>query len=185
MLILIAGVVIFFGVHLFSACRSCRQRVIERIGEQRYTGFYVGGSVVGFMLVVAGVPYAEFVHVYEPPAWGRQVTVVLMPLAFIMLAALLLPTNIKRFTRHPMLWSFAIWSMAHLLSNGDLASILLFGSFGVYSLFSMWSLTRRGARKSTDRRSLGSDALVALAGVVAYIAVVYLHSSLFGVPAIL
>jgi uncharacterized membrane protein len=185
MLILIAGVVIFFGVHLFSACRGCREAVVERIGEQRYTGFYVGGSVVGFVLVVAGVPFAEFVHVYEPPGWGRSVTVTLMPLAFIMLTALLLPTNIRRFTRHPMLWSFTIWSVAHLLSNGDLASILLFGSFGAYSVFSMWSLNRRGTQKPIETYSPAWDALAIGVGVVGYIFVVYLHTYLFGVAAIL
>lgn len=185
MAILISGIILFFGVHLFSACRSCRQRAIARIGEQRYTGFYVAGSVVGFMLVVLGVPFAEFVHVYEPPAWGRRITVMLMPVAFILLAALLLPTNIKRFTRHPMLWSFTLWSVAHLLSNGDLASILLFGSFGTYAGFSMWSLNRRGSEKSTQVVSPAWDALVILVGVAATIAVVYLHTYLFGVPAIL
>jgi uncharacterized membrane protein len=146
---------------------------------------YVGGSVVGFMLVATGVPFADIVQVYEPPVWGRRVTVTLMPLAFVMLTALLLPTNIKRITRHPMLWSFAIWSVAHLLANGDLASILLFGSFGAYSVFSMWSLTRRGAQKSTQRYSPAWDVLVILIGIVVYIAVVYLHTFLFGVPAIL
>lgn len=185
MLILISGVVIFFGVHLFSACRVCRQHLVDRIGEQRYTGLYVGGSVVGFMLVATGVPFAEFVHVYEPPDWGRQVTVMLMPLAFILLTALLLPTNIKRFIRHPMLWSFTVWSVAHLLSNGDLASILLFGSFGAYSVFSMWSLNRRSTPESTQSCSLGWDLMVVVIGTVAYITIGYLHTYLFGVPAIL
>lgn len=185
MAILISGVIIFFGVHLFSACRSCRQRAIERIGEQRYTGLYVGGSVVGFMLVVLGIPFADFVHVYEPPAWGRPITIALMPVAFVLMAALLLPTNIKKLTRHPMLWSFTLWSVAHLLSNGDLASILLFGSFGAYAVFSMWSLNRRGGEKSTVTVSLAWDALVIFVGIAATIAVVYLHTYLFGVPAIL
>jgi len=185
MTILISGVIIFFGVHLFSACRSCRQSVVDRIGEQRYTGFYVGGSVVGFMLVALGVPFAEFFHVYEPPAWGRPVTIALMPVAFVLMAALLLPTNIKRFTRHPMLWSFALWSVAHLLSNGDLASILLFGSFGAYAIFSMWSLNQRGSEKSTVTVSIAWDGLVIFAGIAATIVVVYLHTYLFGVPAIL
>lgn len=183
--ILIAGVIIFFGVHLFSACRSCRQRAVDRIGEKRYTGIYVGGSVIGFLMIAAGVPYAPFVPVYEPPSWGRQVAVVLMPLALVMLAALLLPTNIKKFTRHPMLWSFVIWSVAHLLANGDLASILLFGSFGAYALFSMWSLNRRGGEKSTETQSLAWDALVILIGVGVYVVGVYLHPYLFGVPAVL
>jgi uncharacterized membrane protein len=185
MLILVSGVIIFFGVHLFSACRGCRQHVVDRIGEQAYTGFYVGGSVVGFLLVVAGVPFAEFVDVYEPPAWGRRVTVMLMPLAFVMLTALLLPTNIRRLTRHPMLWGFTIWSVAHLISNGDLASILLFGSFGAYSVFSRWSLNRRGTMKSTRSYSPAWDVLVVVIGVAGYFTVAYLHTFLFGVPAIL
>jgi uncharacterized membrane protein len=109
----------------------------------------------------------------------------LMPVAIVLLAALLLPTNIKRFTRHPMLWSFTLWSVAHLWSNGDLASILLFGSFGMYAAFSMWSLNRRGSEKSTQVVSAAWDALVIVVGVAATIAVVYLHTYLFGVPAIL
>lgn len=185
MAILITGVIVFFGVHLFSACRSCRQRAVARIGEGRYTGLYVGGSVIGFMLIVVGLPFAEFVPVYAPPAWGRPVTIALMPVAFVLLAALLLPTNIKRITRHPMLWSFALWSAAHLLSNGDLASILLFGTFGAYALFSMWSLNRRGGWDKPDAISPAWDALVILIGVVATSIVVYLHTYLFGVPAIL
>ena len=185
MVLLIAGVIIFFSVHLFSACRSCRQRFVDRIGEGRYRGIYVAGSVVGFLCIVAGVPLAEFVPVYEPPPWGRPITIMLMPVAFVLLAALLLPTNIKRFTRHPMLWSFTLWSIAHLLSNGDLASIVLFGSFGAYAAYSMWSLNRRGSRKSTKTVSLAWDALVVFSGVVATVIVVYLHTFMFGVPATL
>jgi uncharacterized membrane protein len=184
MSLLIAGVVIFFGMHLVSACTRCRESLVARIGENGYRGVYVAGSVVGFLLIVAGTAFVDFVPVYEPPAWGRQATLVLMPVAFVMLAALLLPTNIKRFIRHPMLWSFTIWSIAHLLANGDLGSTLLFGSFGLYSLFSMWSLNRRGAVKADTIYPFTRDALVIVVGAVAYVVVVYLHPYMFGVPAI-
>ncbi len=181
---LIAGVIIFFGVHLVSACTRCRENLAGRLGENGYRAVFVAGSVVGFLLIATGTAYVEFVPLYDPPGWGRQAAVVLMPVAFILLAALLLPTNIKRFTRHPLLWSFTIWSAAHLLANGDLGSVLLFGSFGLYSLFSMWSLNRRRAVKSTTAHSLARDALVVVVGVVVYGAVAYLHPYLFGVPAL-
>jgi uncharacterized membrane protein len=184
MLFLIAGVIIFFGMHLVSACTRCRESLAARIGENGYRGVFVAGSVVGFLLIAAGTAWVDFLPVYEPPAWGRPAALVLMPVAFVMLAALLLPTNIKRITRHPMLWSFTIWSVAHLLSNGDLGSTLLFGSFGLYSLFSMWSLNRRGASKSDTVYPFARDALVIVVGAVAYVVVVYLHPYLFGVPAI-
>jgi len=181
---LIAGVIIFFGVHLVSACTRCRENLAARLGENGYRGGFVAGSVVGFLLIAIGTAYVEYVPLYDPPEWGQQAAVVLMPVAFIMLAALLLPTNIKRFTPHPLLWSFTIWSAAHLLANGDLGSVLLFGSFGLYSLFSMWSLNRRGAVKSTTGHSLARDTLVVVVGVVVYGVVAYLHPYLFGVPAL-
>ena len=181
---LIAGVVIFFGVHLVSACTRCRDSLVARIGENGFRGVFVAGSVVGFFLIAIGTAFVDFVHVYGPPTWGRQAAMVLMPVAFVLLAALLLPTNIKRFTRHPMLWSFTIWSVAHLLANGDLGSMLLFGSFGLYSLFSMWSLNRRGAVKADTIYPFTKDALVIVVGAVVYVALVYLHPYLFGVPAI-
>ena len=184
MLFLIAGIMIFFGVHLVSACTRCRENLVGRLGENRYRGVFVAGSVAGFLLITTGAAYVEFVPLYDPPGWGRQAAAVFMPVAFIMLATLLLPTNIKRFTRHPMLWSFTIWSAVHLLTNGDLGSVLLFGSFGLYSLFSMWSLNRRGTVKPPTVHSLSRDALVVVVGVVVYGAVVYLHPYLFGVSAI-
>jgi uncharacterized membrane protein len=90
--------------------------------------------------------------------------------------------NIKRFTRHPMLWGILIWSAAHLLVNGDLASMLLFGSFGVYSVYAMISQNLRGAQKQTNVMPLKNDLIVFAAGTLVFVLVIFLHGFLFGVP---
>jgi uncharacterized membrane protein len=72
MLFVIAGVIIFFGMHLVSACTRCRESLAARIGENGYRGVFVAGSVVGFLLIAAGTAWVDFLPVYEPPAWGRQ-----------------------------------------------------------------------------------------------------------------
>ena len=107
-----------------------------------------------------------------------------MPVAFVLVAGAYLPSNLKRYTRHPMLWGVTLWAALHLLANGDSASLLLFGGLGVYALCAMWSLNRRGVRKSDKTYPGRRDALVVVAGLVVYVAFVVLHPYLFGVPAI-
>jgi uncharacterized membrane protein len=104
--------------------------------------------------------------------------------AFILLVAFLLPTNIKRFTRHSMLWAFTLWASAHLVANGDLASVMLFGTFAGYSLFAMISQNARGAQKSTRKVSLAKDMIVVGIGVALYVVFALSHNWLFGIPVI-
>ncbi len=101
--------------------------------------------------------------------------------AFILLTAAFLPSNIKRFTRHPMLWGFTLWAAAHLIANGDLASFMLFGTFGAYSVFGMISQNARGAEKSTKKVSLAKDMVVVGIGIALYVGFVLSHRWLFGV----
>ena len=83
-----------------------------------------------------------------------------------------------------MLWGVTLWSIAHLLANGDLASILLFGSFGLFSLFNMFSANLRGAKKQQTKYAFSKDAIVIVASVVVYGILVFLHPYLFGVKVI-
>jgi uncharacterized membrane protein len=105
-----------------------------------------------------------------------------MPVALTLLVAAFMPTNLKRFTRHPMLWGVTIWAAVHLLSNGDLASLILFGSFGAFSLFDMWSANRRGAELSSQALPYWRDLLVVVVGAIVYVAFLKSHAWLFGVP---
>jgi uncharacterized membrane protein len=181
MWLLIIGFVLFLGAHLTPGVFGLRAPLVDRLGEGRFLGVYIATSVTGMVCIMAGQVIAPFVHVWTPPPWGRQVALVLVAVGFILLAALLLPTNIRRLTRQPMLWGIAAWSAGHLLANGDLASLILFGGFGGYSLISIGSLTRRGAQKTGAKYPPWQDAVTLAAGLGAYAAVSWVHPYLFGV----
>ena len=178
---LIIGLVLFFGVHVFSSVRGARQKLIARIGEGPYKGLYSVISIAGFALIVAGMMKATPVELWTPPAWSRLVTIWLMPFAFISLIAAYVPGNIKRVTAHPMLWGVTLWSLLHLLSNGDLAGLLLFASFGLYSLHAMASQSARGAKPATKRRPVIYDVITIGIGLLVYWQVLTYHGKLFGV----
>ena len=181
--ILISGIVIFFGMHLVPSFGG-RGKIITALGEGRYLGMYAVISMIGFILIIYGKSQAGFQSIWLPPVWGAKLTVVLMVLSFILLTASNMQTNIKRFTRHPMLWGVTLWSVAHLLANGDFASILWFGSFGIFSLVAMLSANIRGAKKQQQKYAWTKDVMVIIAGLVIYGVFIFLHSYLFGVAVI-
>lgn len=133
-------------------------------------------------MLVVGMGQAPRVPVWNPPAWGARVPVFAMPVALTLLVAAFMPTNLKRLTPHPMLWGVTVWAAAHLMANGDLASLILFGSFGAFSLFDMWSANRRGAELSTRVVPYWRDVLVIAVGVIAYVGLLHSHEMLFGMP---
>jgi hypothetical protein len=107
------------------------------------------------------------------------------PLALTLLVAAFMPTNLKRVTRHSMLWGVTIWAAVHLLANGDVAALILFGSFGAFSLFDVWSANRRGAELSSKIVPYWRDVLVIVVGVIVYVGFLHSHERLFGVPVVL
>jgi uncharacterized membrane protein len=177
---LIAGLALFLGVHVFSSLRPARGRVIARLGEGGYKGIYSLLSLAGFGLIVAGMGKAPSVELWSPPVWGHYAAIWFMPFALILLAAAFIPGNLKRLTAHPMLWSIALWALVHLLANGDLAGLLLFGGFGLYALYAMWSQNRRGVRPTQIRRAIAGDIGAVVAGLIAYALLLRFHASLFG-----
>lgn len=181
---LIVGLFVFFGIHLLPSFENTRNSLVARLGEGPYKGGYTLVSILGFALIVVGMANRDYISIWQPPVWSSHLALVLMLPVFMLLAAAYLPGNIKRFTRHPMLWGVTLWAVAHLLVNGDLASILLFSSFLVYSLFDMWSANNRGARKSTQKRPFFYDAGVVFLGICLYLLFFYLHPQIIGVPVI-
>lgn len=183
-MLLVTGLLLFFLPHLIPSSPALRRTLVSRFGENGYKGIFSLVALTGFALLVWGKAGAPQVFVWVPPQWGRMLALVLMPFAFIGLAAMRLPTNITRFTRHPMLWGVTLWALAHLAANGDLASILLFGCFAGFSFFAMWSANRRGAVKSRVKQPFSRDLVVLLLGIVLYLAVLIAHPYLFGVQVI-
>ena len=181
MIWLIAGLALFLGVHVFSSLRFARERLVAKLGEGPYKGLYSLLSLAGFLLIVTGMGKAPSIELWEPPEWGRYAAMWIMPFALILLAGAYIPGNLRRFTAHLMLWAITLWALVHLLANGDLPGLLLFGGFGAYALYAMWSQNLRGAPPSLTRRSIAGDIAAIATGLIAYVLLLKFHASLFGV----
>jgi len=191
MALLIAGLVLFLGVHALPMFQSVRTGLITRLGENGYKGVYALVSAVGFGLLIYGYGVARFDGspiLYDPPFWLRHVTMLLMVPVFIFLVAAYVPCRIQKTLKHPMLVAVKLWAFSHLLVNGDLASVLLFGGFLAWAVADRISLKRRGAGAGQLSVTAGdpgkfSDMIVILIGLALYAAfVVKLHVWLIGVP---
>ncbi|MGH8503952.1 MAG: NnrU family protein [Gammaproteobacteria bacterium] len=138
---------------------------------------HIGVEAASDCAVDDGLP---FLPLWSPPRWGHVTALGLMPFAFILLAGAYLPSNIKRWTAHPMLWGLVIWTVTHLLANGDLASVILFGGLGALALVMMGSAQVRGATVSGTRQPVTSDIVTIAAGLIAYAIFLAAHPFLFG-----
>lgn len=184
MFLLILGMTIFFSIHLLPSFPIAQQRLINRLGENRYRLGYSSIALTGLIVIIFGKSQAEYIHVWQPSLIAFQIAPYIILLGFIISNAMYMPSNIKRFTRHPMLWGLLFWSLGHLVTNGDLSSLILFGGFGLFSLFDMWSNNLRGAKKSEQVYPLTKDLILIVVGVIVWGIFLYLHPYLFGVPVI-
>ena len=183
MTILMIGLVLFFGVHLAATIPSIKKQVTKRFGDNGYKGIHALVSVIGLGLMIWGYANKPMISLPEwvAPGWAYKAVIPLLWLAVVLQPAAHMKSNIKRFTRHPMLWGIVIWSGVHLWLNGDQASILLFGSFLLYSLWAMYTANRGGTKKQTQKVPLYKDVIVVVAGTVAFVALVHGHKWFAGV----
>ncbi|MDH3712934.1 MAG: NnrU family protein [Gammaproteobacteria bacterium] len=187
--VLILGLAIFFGVHSLSIVnRDFRDRMLAKFGEMPWKGGYAVVSLIGFAFIVwgYGLARAEPVLLYLPPLWLRYVAIVLLIPVFPLLIAAYLPSRIGIAARHPMLLATKIWALAHLLANGMLADVLLFGAFLAWAVADRISVKRRGPpAQATAPASNANDMFVVIAGVAIYFAfILWLHAWIFGVAPI-
>lgn len=187
--LLAAGLLIFFVVHLVPAYQNLRHRLVYGMGETLYKVLFSAVSLAGIYLIAVGYGEARLVapELWDPPAWTRHVAMLLMLIAFIMLASAYIPSRIRDRLKHPMLASIKTWALAHLIANGDGASLLLFGGFLMWAVYDRISVNRRTAMGPLgDRKgSLGGDIAAVAVGVVAYLLMVFWgHEALIGVPLI-
>jgi uncharacterized membrane protein len=189
--LLLAGLVLFFGPHLFTAFRSRAEGadLKRRLGPAVYMSAYSLVSLAGLVLIILGYGASPALPIlYTPPTWARHINLALMLPAMILLASAYLPVGrIRKFARHPMLAAVKLWAFGHLLANGEIASVVLFGSFLAYGVIDRIALKRRG--DAGPARLAPQAALMDLAAVIAgsalYVLVGYvLHPYLFGVVAI-
>ncbi len=143
---LIAGLLIFLGIHSVSiVSRSARDGWVQRLGEGPWKGLYSVAAAVGLVLIVIGyaAARAEPVVLYQPPVWTRHVALLLMLPSIVLLVAAYTNGHIRRVTKHPMLLATKLWAFAHLLANGTLADVLLFGSFLLWAVADRIAVKRR------------------------------------------
>lgn len=191
MTIYLAGLVIFFGLHLYSALRSRApgSDIKEKMGYGPFMGLYSLVSIVGFVLIIYGYGATRGAGIiYTPPTWLAHINLVLTLPAMILLVASQVPAGrIKKATKHPMLVAIKLWALGHLLANGELNSVLLFGSFLAYAIFDRIMVKRRGDNGPGPDVALNPtmDVIAVLGGVGVWAAIaMWLHPILFGVVAI-
>lgn len=188
MTILNLGLLIFLGMHSTRiVADGWRSAQIAGRGEKRWKGLYSLTSAAGLMLIVwgYGLSRGEPVVIWNPPGWTRHLTVFLTVPAFILLAAAYVPANrIKATLHHPMLLGVMLWAIAHLLSNGRLGDVLLFGAFLIWAVFD-YRAARRRDRAAGSRYPAGTvrgDALAVVAGLAVWALFAwFLHGWLIGV----
>jgi uncharacterized membrane protein len=144
--ILVLGLIAFIGPHVFVTMREPRAALIGRIGEGPYKGLLSLLSIIGIVLIGYGFGRYRATHwidVWYPPHWTYYITQILMWPASIFVVAAYIRGNIWRSLKHPMLIGVKTWAVAHLISNGDLGSILLFGSFLAWAGYDRMTLKQR------------------------------------------
>jgi uncharacterized membrane protein len=190
LLVMILGLVLFLGVHTLTTQRALRARLIASWGEAGYKIGYALVALLGLALIVWG--FADYratgwIDVWHPPKVFKHIAVALMLPAVILVVASYLRGRIYTALKHPMLAGVKLWAAAHLLANGDLGSIILFGSFLAWAGFDRVSLKHRSdiGAPPIPVGGIGNDLIAVAVGIVAYLALAFVfHPVVIGVPVV-
>jgi uncharacterized membrane protein len=188
MIILIAGLVLFLGIHSINIVAPARKLALtDSLGTTKWKLIYSVVSILGFLLIINGYAAARVSPswLWMPPAGLRHFALLLTVPAFILLIAAYVPGNrIKAKLGHPMFAAVKIWAFAHLLANGSAADVLLFGSFLVWAIAG-FAVSRRRDRLAGIQRPAGTtrgDITTVLIGLVSWaVFAMFLHTALIGV----
>jgi uncharacterized membrane protein len=180
MILLILGLAIWSIAHLFPiVAHPARQRLAQAMGEGPWKGVFSLFVLAGLVLMIIGYQRAEYVEAYWPPEWGRHLNNLLMLFAVGLFAASHSKGNAKRYVRHPMLWSVIVWAVAHLLVNGDVASLILFGGLLVWAVVSIFTTNARdGAWVRPEPKPVKKDLILVAITLVAYGVIAFIHMQL-------
>ncbi|MGY4478746.1 NnrU family protein [Bradyrhizobium sp. USDA 3364] len=188
LLVMILGLVLFLGIHVLTSLRELRAGLVNAMGEGAYKGVYSLVSFAGLGLIVWGFAHYRatgWIDVWAPPTVFKHIAVALMLPAVILVVASYIRGRIYTKLKHPMLAGVKLWALAHLLANGDLGSIILFGSFLAWAVYDRISLKRRADAGAPPIPVGGpTNDLIAIAvGVIAYLALAFaFHPVVIGVP---
>ena len=185
MLMLVVGLILFAGVHLFpSIAPARRQLLMTRLGDNAYQGVFALFALAGLLLIIFGWRSADPVYVYAPVNELRHPAMLLTVVGMILMVAASFPTRIKRLIRHPQLSGVLLWAAAHLLLNGDSRSVLVFATLAIWAVVSMIMINRRDGAwiKPVITAGWGREVLMVIVGLVVTAIIVRFHDYLSGVP---
>ncbi|KAA5602905.1 NnrU family protein [Blastochloris sulfoviridis] len=190
MTLLVLGLALFFAPHLLPTFRPLRGRLVAALGgnENVYKAVHGAVAMTGLVLIVVGFGdyrAAGMIPVWTPPVWTQHLALTLMLPSFIVFAAMPPRPSLLRYRiKHPMLAGIKIWALAHLLANGDLGSIALFGSFLAFGVYDRISVKRRGLKVPDNPGGwTRADTISVIAGTLLWLAFLFgVHHWLIGVP---
>jgi uncharacterized membrane protein len=188
LLLLVIGLIVFLGPHVLVTLREPRAEMVKRLGEWPYKGLFAVVSLVGLYLI--GVGFGMYraggvIEIWSPPSFTRHITEALMLPAAIFVVAAYLPGEIKRRLKHPMLVGVKTWAVAHLLANGDLGGIILFGSVLAWAVYDRITLKRRTDPGGPPIPIGGwrNDVAAVIVGLILYLALgLVFHPLVVGLP---
>lgn len=186
--ILIAGLVVFLGMHsLHMLAPGFRERMVARIGLWPWKGIHSIVSIIGLALIIVGFGAARTQPhlLYVPPMWLKHLNALFTLVAFVLVAAAYVPRNhLKQKLGHPMLLGVKLWAFGHLLATGYVHDVVLFGAFLIWAIADFAVSRRRDRSAGTQyaQGSLAGDALTAVVGIAGWAIFAFLlHSRLIGV----
>lgn len=191
MTLLIAGLIVFLGIHSLAIfAPGVRNGAVARLGEGPWKGIYGLIALAGLWMLLDGFGIARQTSamLYVPPHWARHVTFLFMLPVFPLLIATYLPGRIAMAAKHPMLLAVKCWAFGHLLANGSVADVLLFGGFLAWAVMDRISLKRRAptspprSAPRTGRPGRFNDLIAVVLGLGLYVFfILWAHLHLFGV----
>lgn len=188
--LMVLGLALFFSAHVFTTMREARASAIAALGEPPYKLLYTAVSLAGIVLIAWGFAHyrtSGWINVWYPPVFFKHITIALMLPASIMIVASYIRGRIYTTLKHPMLAAVKLWAVAHLLANGDLGSIILFGSFLAWAVFDRISLKHRADAGGPPIPVGGvqNDLIAIAVGIVVYLALTFaFHPVVIGVPVV-
>lgn len=172
MTLMILGILLWWAGHFFKRALPGVRANLGNAGK----GVSAAIVLVGLVLIVIGFRGAEFVPVYDPPVWGRHVNNLLMLIAVILFGTGNSKSSLRRYIRHPMLTGVIVWSVAHLVANGDKAGIVLFGAMGLWAVAEIAVINAREPNYEPWKGgSIAGSAKLLVISAVVYVAIGAIH----------
>lgn len=182
-MLLISGLLLWTLAHLsVAATPGLRSHLITRLGMGPYKGLFALVILAALVMIVLGFRAMPVTHLYIPPAGLRHATMALMPIALTLFIASKIPSDINRVIRHPQMIAVKVWALAHLLSNGESRSVVLFGGLLAWAVLEVIFINRRdGKREKPAAIGPARTALVIVLGLLVTAAVMFGHPWIAGV----